>query len=109
MIKPKKNLKEILKDLNASQTKPKEISELPKITFSLLDDEINIDLEKNVLFQDVAFQLDFWGKTSVETSELLETTTLLLLENDYIRTMCKDLEDPSGFYRYVTRFEKKEE
>lgn len=108
MYIPKTDIYNILKTLPylVSQKKPNVFKELPAITFFVLNNAIGkIDHDKNILWQDLAIQIDIWADDSISASNILKEVTELMLNNDYILTFSNDM-DEKDLYHIATRFEK---
>lgn len=109
MYLPKQDIFELLSTLGCgvSQTQPTTFNELPFINFSILDNSLTLTLENEIAYQDIDVQIDIWGDTSVEASNLLSEVEQKMRDEGYLMNYSADVPNPSNIFHIVSRFNKK--
>lgn len=108
MYLPKTDIYDLLKILPyfVSQKKPEIFKKLPAITFFVLNNAINSNLDKEIAWQDIAIQIDIWANDSVKASNILKEVTFLMLENNYLLKFSSDVDNPDkSLHHITTRYE----
>lgn len=108
MYLPKTEIYNLLKTLPyfVSQTNPGIFKDLPAITFEILNNAINSDLDKNIAWQNIAVKIDIWANDSITASNILSEVACLMLENGYILRFSNDAPSPDKSLSHITnRFE----
>lgn len=111
MYEPKVDICNSLKTIEGVevyQKKPKKFltDKLPAVTFFVLRNETNLNLDNEIATQDLAIQIDVWADRSTEATNTLKQIEAVMRENFYTLRFSQDFDDPSGLNRITTRFEK---
>lgn len=106
MYQPKQDLYELLQTVTPRvyQNRPEVLSDFPCITFMVVDNRVNINLDKVIAYQEMVFNIDLWSRTSTENSSLLSSLEEVMRENGYILRFSSDTVDPDGISHITTRF-----
>lgn len=106
MYLPKTELYNLLSSLGYQvyQVRPEIISVFPCITFNVSKSEMFIDLDKEIGYQQMMFNIDIWANSSVESSEILQEVEELLRGNSYRLYDSYDVTDPDGYSHIASRF-----
>lgn len=106
MYSPKKDLYDLLSTtgIPVYQTRPELEAVFPCITYLVADNKVIADLDKEIGYQTMVFNIDIWAKTSSESTELLGTVEELLRGQGYILSSSNDLVDLDGYSHIATRF-----
>lgn len=106
MYLPKADLYELLLTTGATvyQVRPKEITVFPCITFQIANNTVNADLNKEIGYQNIDINIDFWAKTSDVCSNLFAMTEEILRGGGYLLSSSLDVPDPEGYYHISARF-----
>ncbi len=73
------------------QSNPLDFESLPVITYNIADNAINVDLDKNIAYQDVNVNIDIWASDSVSASNILNEVEELLRSNSFIMSFSADI------------------
>ncbi len=103
----KKEIYDLLNTLDYTvlQSNPLEFESLPVITYNIADNAINVDLDKNIAYQDVNVNIDIWAKSSVSASNILGEVEELLRNNSFIMSFSADVPNvDTDLWHISTRF-----
>lgn len=78
-----KGLEDVITGLKVYQVQPEEFTDLPVITFYVGNNSVETDLNNNITYQDITIIVDIWGKTSSESSQILNKVEETMRENLY--------------------------
>lgn len=105
MYQPKADLYNLLSELNATvyQARPEVIKTFPCVTFYIVGNTPEYELEREIGYQDIEVVVDIFAKTSTESGELLTSLESIMIEADYRLVFSSDvLEDDIS--HITTRF-----
>lgn len=93
MYIPKKDIYKILSELGypVIQTSQKIFSDLPCLTFEILDNNISLFLDNTISKQDIIVKIDIWSESSTETSRILSEVEEKMRLNYYKMTFSGDI------------------
>lgn len=106
MYLPKEDIYKSLKELNVgvSQSQPTKFNELPYINFSISNNDVELDLNNDILYQTIDVKIDIWSKDSVTASELLSKVEEKMRKKLYRMTYSADIPNVGNVYHIVSRF-----
>jgi hypothetical protein len=95
---PKKTIYSLLQgaEVPVYQARPEVIKEFPCITFQMTDNNVTMDLDKEIGYQNAEVTIDIWTAASSEGGELLATVEGILRAEGYQLTLSLDVPDPEG-------------
>ena len=108
MYLPKKDIYDLLKTItkNVSQTQPTVFNSLPYLTFAIVDNYTNVDLDNTILSQDIEVKIDIWAESSVEASQLLSSLEEVMRGDNWRLVYSADVPNIGDIFHTVTRFRK---
>ena len=87
------------------QEMPKILSEFPCITFSVSNNRANVNLDKDIAYQELVATIDIWTLRKKQGSELLSSLEETMRENNYQLDFSSELPaDLNGVRHITTRF-----
>lgn len=91
-------------DLNVYQRRPEVIAEFPTVTFYLIVNSPDYDLDKEIGRQNVTVVIDIWTETSSEGAAILAALEEKMKEINYLLSDSPDILDPDGGSHIVSTF-----
>ena len=106
MYTPKSDIFNILSTLKyeVSQDSDNVFNTLPVITFSVGNNNVNLDLNNEILYQDIEININIWAETSVMASTMLREVEALMRQHGYKLTFSGDIPQENGIYHISNRF-----
>ncbi len=107
LYEPKSIIYGLLKDIEGAtvyQVRPEAITSFPCITFSISNNNVILDLDKDIGYQNLEVTIDIWSKTSTEGGVLFSTIEGILREEGMKLDFSSDIPDPDGVRHITTRF-----
>lgn len=86
------------------QKRPEVISELPCITYYIADNRVEVDLSKEIGYQEAKVVVDIWSNTSKEGSEILSKIEQAMREQGFMLEFSSDVDDPEMISHITSRF-----
>jgi hypothetical protein len=85
MYTPKKDIYKLLNTLpyDVAQNDQNVFNELPAITFYVIDNTVNLDLNNEITYQNIIVNIDIWTSDSTTGSKILTEVEKLMRSNYY--------------------------
>ena len=108
MYLPKSDIFTSLESLGypVSQIQPTEFNELPAITFNIINNSINPNLDNEILSQEIEVAIDIWAEDSVTASNILFQVEEIMRNNQYNMSYSNDVPNIGNLYHIYSRFTK---
>jgi thioredoxin-like negative regulator of GroEL len=99
MFEPKEFVYSLLQQTGERvfQARPEVIEEFPCITFYISDNSVNLELARDIAYQEIEVVIDIWANTSQESGSLHIQVEEILREADMTLISSIDVPDPSGY------------
>jgi len=95
-------LQEVDEDTVVYQNRPEVIEEFPCITFSINQNRAEINLGKDIAYQELSATIDIWTLGSAQGSELLSSLESTMRAEGYTLEFSADIPDPDDRVRHIT-------
>lgn len=99
MFEPKEFVYSLLRQTGETvyQARPEVIEQFPCITFYIAENMVNMDLDREIGYQEVEVSVDIWATTSQESGALHIQVEGILREADMHLISSTDVPDPTGY------------
>lgn len=98
------NLLSAIEGVEVFQNRPETITVFPCLTYYISSNVPEIDLSKEISFQNIEVVVDIWSKTSSESADLLDVLESTMRANGFVLSFSSEVADPYGISHIATRF-----
>jgi hypothetical protein len=107
MYIPNKDVYEILKSVKTGVSvypnRPEVIENPPCMTYFVENNGIELDLSKEIAYQDIDIVVDIWAETMLEATEILDLLERGMRENNFMLDFSSEVDD-ENLKHITTRF-----
>lgn len=108
MILPKEEIFKALSELGIDITQGSQdtFTSVPSITFSIANNDVELDLDNEITSQNITAVIDIWTESSVQASNILKETESVMRDIGYRLSYSADIPRPNGALFHINcRFE----